>query len=68
MRARLNPPSITVIASDECYAKKVGRGTNMPDPRKNPNSVYNNRPHINLSQKQIEEIKELEKVLKQELE
>ena len=66
--SKVNPPSITVIASDECYAKKVGRGTNMPDPRKNPNSVYNNRPHINLSQKQIEEIKELEKVLKQGLE
>ena len=65
---KVDPASITVIATDECYAKKVGRGANMPDPRENPNSVYNNPPKINFSQKQIEEAKELEEILKQELE
>lgn len=66
--SKVDPASITVIATDECYAKAVGRGANMPDPRENPNSVYNNPPKINFSQKQIERAKELEEMLKQELE
>ena len=62
-----NPP--TIIRSDDPIYRNGGGASNFPDPRKNPNSLYNRTLRNKSTKKYSEEQnQELEKALKEELE